>query len=192
MTIHRKGIKSVKYQIVDRKNKLNKEILEKRNLLRTHEYEDNLLLYNFRRYNDNKHSSNKKGYLAYQKLCRFNTKILKLCDKFKDTFGITVGTDHPHCAEPSDPIIKCANFNRGPIQNFTSIYQIKLCTVSSALIISRRPFSFIKVSRSSDTIDYLLFNQCEVFLSDEDTDKANGPQFIWPAFIGVFYTAETS
>ena len=57
-----------------------------------------------------------------------------------------------------------------------------ICTVSSALIISRRPFAFIRGSRSSDTIDYLLCNQCEVHLSYEDTDKANGPQFIWPAF----------
>ena len=31
-------------------------------------------------------------------------------------------------------------------------------------------------------IDYLLCNQCEVHLSDEDTDKENGPQFIWPDF----------
>ena len=59
---------------------------------------------------------------------------------------------------------------------------MKLCTVRNALIISRRPFSFIKRSRSSDPIDYLLYNQCEAHLSDEDSDKANGPQFIWPSF----------
>ena len=59
---------------------------------------------------------------------------------------------------------------------------MKLCTVSSDLIISRRPFAFIKGSRSSDPIDYLLCNQFEVHLSDEDSDKANGPQFIWPYF----------
>ena len=59
---------------------------------------------------------------------------------------------------------------------------MKICTVSSALIISRRPFAFIKGSRSSDPIDYLLCNQCEVHLSDKDTDKENGPQFIWPDF----------
>ena len=29
-------------------------------------------------------------------------------------------------------------------------------------------------------------------MSDEDTDKANGPQFIWLDFIGVFYAAKTS
>ena len=59
---------------------------------------------------------------------------------------------------------------------------MKLCTVRIALIISMRPFAFIKGSRSSDPIDYLLCNQCEVHLSDEDTDKANGPQFIWSDF----------
>ena len=57
-----------------------------------------------------------------------------------------------------------------------------LCTVRSALIISRRPFVFIKGSRSSYPVDYLLCNQCEVHLSDEDSDKANGPQFICPDF----------
>ena len=59
---------------------------------------------------------------------------------------------------------------------------MQLCTVSSALIIIRRPFEFIKGCISSDTIDYLLRNQCEVHLSDEDTDKVNDPQLIWPVF----------
>ena len=59
---------------------------------------------------------------------------------------------------------------------------MKLCNFSSALIIIRRPFSFTKGSRSIDTIDYLFWNECEVHLSDEESDKANGPQFIWPAF----------
>ena len=120
-----------------------------------------------------KNSANKKGYLAYQKLSHLNTKIQKLSDRLKDMYGITVGTDHPQCSEPSNPIIKCANCNRKPIQNFTLIYQMKLCTVSSDLIISRRPFAFIKESRSSDPIDYLLCNQCEVHLSDRDTDGQN-------------------
>ena len=97
-------------------------------------------------------------------------------------YGITVGTDHPQYAETPNTIIKFANCNRIPIQNCTSIFQMKLCTVSSALIISRRPCAFIKWFRSSDTIDYLLCNQCEVNLSDEDTDKENGPQFIWRDF----------
>ena len=48
------------------------------------------------------------------------------------------------------------------------------------MIISRRPFSLIKGSRSSDPIDHLLCNQCEVHLSDEDNDKENEPKFIWP------------
>ena len=59
---------------------------------------------------------------------------------------------------------------------------MKLYIVSSALIISRRPFSFIKGSRSIDPIDYLLYNQCEAHLSDEDTDKENSLQFICPDF----------
>ena len=76
----------------------------------------------FAKYNKNKHSDNKTVYLAYQKLSHLNTKIRKLYDKLKDVYGITVGTDHPQCAEPSDLIIKCADFNRRPIQNCTSIY----------------------------------------------------------------------
>ena len=59
---------------------------------------------------------------------------------------------------------------------------MKLCTVSSDSIIIRIPFTLIKRSRYSDIIDYLLFNQCGVHLSDKDNDKANGPHFIWPAF----------
>ena len=72
-------------------------------------------------------------------------------------------------------IIKGANCNIIPIKNLISFYQMQICTVSSALIIGSIPFVFIKVSRSSDTIDYLLFNKCEVHLSDEDTDKVNRP-----------------
>ena len=121
-----------------------------------------------------------------------NTKTRKLFDQLKGKYDITVGTDHPQYAEPSYPIIKCAKFNRRPIQNCTSIYQMKICTVGSASIISRRPFLSIKGSRSIDPIDYLICNKCEVHLSDEDSDELNGPQFIWPAFIGVFYTDKTS
>ena len=117
MPIRKNAMKSVKYLIIDLKNKLNKAKLNKRNLLRAHEDEDNSLLYHFRKYNKNKHYANKKGYLAYQKWSCLNTKTRKLSDKLKDTYGITVGTDHPHFAEPSYPIIKCANYNRRTIQN---------------------------------------------------------------------------
>ena len=143
------------------------------------------MLYNFFKYNENKNSANKKGYLANQKLSRLNTKIRKLSDKLKDTYSITVGTDHLQCAEPSNPIIKCANCNRIPIQNCTSIYQMKICTVSSALIISRRLFSFIKGFRSSDPIYYSLCNKYEIHLSDKGSDKSNGPQFIWLYFYWI-------
>ena len=105
----KKTIKAVKDPIVDLRKKTNKAKLEKMNLLRAHEDEDNSLLYHFHKYNENKHSARKKGYPAYQKLSRLNTKIWKLSDKLKDKYGINVGTDHPQCAEPSDPIIKFAN-----------------------------------------------------------------------------------
>ena len=59
---------------------------------------------------------------------------------------------------------------------------MKLCTIRTALTISRKPFSFVKGSKASDPIDYLLCNQCKVHFSDEYTDKANGPQYIWPGF----------
>ena len=111
-----------------------------------------------------------------------NTKTRKLSDKFKDTYGITVGTDHPQCSEFPNPIIKFANCNRRLIQNCTSVHKIKLCTISSDLIIISRPFAFIKGSITTNPIDYLLCNQCEIHLSDKATDKENGPQFIWPYF----------
>ena len=82
----------------------------------------------------------------------------------------------------TNPILKCANFNRRQITNCTSVYQMQLCTFSSALIIGRRPFAFIKVSIYSDTIDYLLCNQYRVHLSEKDTNKENGAQFIWSYF----------
>ena len=85
-----------------------------------------------------------------------NTKIRKLSDYLKDTYEITVGTDNLQCAEPPDPIVKCANCNRRPIQNCTSVYQMELYTISSNLIIGRRPFSFIKGYIYSDPISYLL------------------------------------
>ena len=119
MSIHKNAIKAVKDPIIDLKNKLNKSKLNKRNLLWAHEDEDNLLLYHFSKYNENKHSANKKGYLAYQKLSRLNTKIRKLSDKLKDKYGITVENDCLQCAEPSNYIIKFANSNRILIQNFT-------------------------------------------------------------------------
>ena len=59
---------------------------------------------------------------------------------------------------------------------------MQLYTVSSALIIGRLPFESIKGSRSSYPIDYLIYNQCKVNLSDKDTDKANGRKVIWPDF----------
>ena len=124
----------------------------------------------------------KNSYLAYNKLKHLNTKIQKISDKLKDTYGITVGTDPLQCDESPNTIVKCANYNRRPIQNFTSVYQIKLCTVRIVLIISRRPFLFIKGSRYSDPIGYLLCNQCEVHFSDEESDKANGLQFVRPYF----------
>ena len=96
----------------------------------------------------------------------------------KDTYGITAGTDNPTCSEPPDPIVKCENYNRRPIKNFTSVYQMKLCNVSSDLIIGGRSFALIEGSRSSDPIYYLLWNKYEVHLSDKETDKSNGPQFI--------------
>ena len=121
-----------------------------------HEDEDNLLPYQFRKYNKNKHYSNKKIYLAYQKVSHLNTKIRNISNKFKDTYGITVGSDHPKCYAPPNPIIKFANRNRRPIQNSASVYQMRICTISSALIIIRRPFSFIKGYIYSDPIYYLL------------------------------------
>ena len=125
-----------------------------------------------------KNSANKKGYLAYQKLSRLNTKTRKLSDKLKDTYGITVGTDHLQYSESSNAIIKCVNFNRRPIQNCTSVYQMHIITLGIDLIVSRRLFSFIKGFRSSDPIYYSLCNKYEIHLSDKGSDKSNGPQFI--------------
>ena len=108
--------------------------------MRAHEDEDNSLQYHFHRYKENKHFMDINGYLAYNKLKILNTKIMKLSGKLKDTYGITVGTDHLQCSEISDTIIKYEDCNIRPIQNGTSVYQMKLCTVRSSLIISRRTF----------------------------------------------------
>ena len=132
--------KSIKDPIVDLKKRPNKAKIDKMNLLLADEDEDNSLLYQFCKYNENKHSSNKKGYLSYQKLSRLNTKIRKLSNNLKDTYGITVGTNHLKCAEPPDPIVKCADCNRRPILHFTSVYQMQLCTGISYFIVVRRPF----------------------------------------------------
>ena len=97
-------------------------------------------------------------------------------------YGITVVTDHTQFSEAPNPIIKCENCNRRPIQNCKSDYQMQIHTVGSALIIGRIILAFIKGTRSSDTIYYLPRNQCEVNLNEENTYKSNGLQFIWPGF----------
>ena len=148
-------IKDITVLIVDLKNKINKAKTDKMGLLQAHEDEGKLLLFHFRKYNKKKYY-NKNVYLAYNKLKRFNNKNRKLSDKLKDMYGINVGTDNPKCAEPPNSAIKCADCNRRPIQNCMSVYQMQLCTVSISLVIVRIPFSFIKESRSSDPIDYLL------------------------------------
>ena len=83
----------------------------------------------------------KNGYLAYNKLKILNVKIPKLSDKLKDMYGITVVTNNSQCAEPPNTIVKCVDLNRKPIQKCTSDYQMKLRTVSSALIIGTRKFA---------------------------------------------------
>ena len=45
--------KSIKYTIVDLKNKTSQAKTDKRNFLLAHEDEDNLLLYHYRKYNEN-------------------------------------------------------------------------------------------------------------------------------------------
>ena len=79
--IRKKSIKAVKDLIVDLKKKRNKEKLDKRNLLRAHEDDENSLLYHFRKYNKNKNSADRNRYLAYKKLKHLNTKIRKRSDK---------------------------------------------------------------------------------------------------------------
>ena len=116
----------------------------------------------------------------YQKLINFNTNIRKLSDKLKDNYGINVGTDLLQCVELPDAIVQCKNYNRKPIKNYTSVYQIQLYTISSALIVGRRPFESTKVSISNDPNEYLLCKQCGVNLSEKNIDKANGLQFIRP------------
>ena len=95
MSIRKKDIKSNKHPILDLKNKINKQKLDKRNLLRAHEDEDDFLLYHLFKYNGKKHYVNKKGYLAYQKLSRLKTKNQKISDKFNDTYGSAVVANHP-------------------------------------------------------------------------------------------------
>ena len=111
-----------------------------------------------------------------------NTKIRNLFDKLKDKYGITVGTNHMQCVEPPNTIVKFENCNRIPIKNCTPVYQMQLHNVGSALIMGMRTFVFLRWTISSDSIYYLLWNQCELHLNDKDTDKENGPQFIWTYF----------
>ena len=52
MPIRKNAIKAVEDTIIDLKKKLKKAKINKRNLLRVHEDEDNSLLYHFRKYNE--------------------------------------------------------------------------------------------------------------------------------------------
>ena len=105
MPIRKKAIKSVKDPIIDLK--INSII---QNLIKGTFYRP-IKMRTIRCYTTFTNTTKtkiltKKGYLAYQKLSRLSTKICKLSDKLKDTYGITAGTDHPQCAEPSDPNIQ--------------------------------------------------------------------------------------
>ena len=64
MSIRKKVIQTVKYPILDLRKKLNKEKLDKSNLLQAHKYKENQLQYHFHKYNENKYSSDINGYLA--------------------------------------------------------------------------------------------------------------------------------
>ena len=77
--------------------------------------------------------------------------------------------------------VTCANLNRRPIQNCTSVYQMQLYIVISDLITGRRQFALIKGSSSSDSIEHLVWNKCGVHLSDQNTDNEYELQFIWAA-----------
>ena len=90
--------KSIKDSVVDLEKNLNREKLDKRNLLLAHKDEDNSLKYQFHKYNKNNHSANINGCLGYKRLKLFNTKIRKISDILKDTYGITVVSDHTQCA----------------------------------------------------------------------------------------------
>ena len=99
---------------------------------------------------------------------------------------VDVGADSnlTQCATSttSDGIVKCANCNRRPIENCTLDYQLNLREVSSYMINGRRNFAFLKGTRSSDQIDYLICEQCTLHLTEIDADKGNEPKVIWPAF----------
>ena len=81
MTYVSRHKKAIKDPIVDLKKKTNKAKLDKRKLLQAHEDEEIFFIYHFFKYNENKHSAHKNGYLSYNKLKRLNTKIQKLSDK---------------------------------------------------------------------------------------------------------------
>ena len=59
MTYMLRRKKAIKYPIVDTKKTIVKAKLDKRNLLRAHEDEENSLIYHFHKYNENKNSSDR-------------------------------------------------------------------------------------------------------------------------------------
>ena len=90
------------------------------------------------------------------------------------------------------PIIKCANCNMIPIQNCTSIYQMKLCTVGSSLIISRRN---LYSSKDTDLVIQLNIHYAinvKYIWVTKIVIKQMGRNLSGHIFIGVFYTAKTS
>ena len=84
--------------------------------------------------------------------------------------------------------MKCANCNRRLIQNSTSVYQMKLCTVSIALIISTRPFVFIKGKYIGiQLIIYYAINVKYILVTKIPINQM-GRNLFGLLSIGVFYT----
>ena len=119
MPIRKKDIKAIQYPIIGRKNELSKANSTKGTLCGRMKISTILCNTNFTN-TMKKKSANRNGYHAYKNLKRLNNKISNLSDNLEDTYCIIVGTNHPKCAEPPNPIVKYANCNRN---QFKIVYQ---------------------------------------------------------------------
>ena len=89
-------------------------------------------------------------------------------------------------SEENDSFVECFNCCRskkGYYNSFSTLYQLELFEVNSTVIKRRRKFKINPINYNETNEIYPFCYQCATHLTCEDSDKANKPEFTWPAFI---------
>lgn len=112
-----------------------------------------------------------------------NRRIKKLCSELCLKYNISENFDSEEDSEDDSEesiILKCTNCNRRNIKNCSPIYELHLQSVSINDIKGDRPFTYLSGTRSASPIEYQLFHQCSIHLTNVDNKKATDSKYTWP------------